>query len=76
MPDEDLAAFPSKRKKMDLYYDTDVKTFLYVGGGNKYAIHPNYEIKLNGGKSKIVNFVTAQKLSGNETFNGKRYKKI
>lgn len=58
--DEDLAAFPSERKKMALYYDTDVKTFLYVGGGNKYAIHPNYEIKLTGGKSRVVNFVTAQ----------------
>ena len=73
--DADLASFPSKRKNMDLYYDTDVKTFLYVGAGNKYAIHPNYEIKLAGGKKKIVNFVTAQKLSDKEMFNGKRYKK-
>lgn len=74
--DKDLASFPSKRKKMDLYYDTDLGTFVYVGGGNKYAIHPNYEIKINGEKKKIVNFVTAQKLSNKETFNGKRYKRI
>lgn len=74
--DEDLMAFPSRRKKMELYYDTDVRTFLYVGGGNKYVIHPNYEIKLAGGKKKTVSFVTAQKLSDKEMFNGRRYKKI
>ena len=72
----ELASFPKRRRGMRLYYDHDVKTFLYVDGSNKYAVHPNYEVKMPNGKKKVVNFITAQKLSKDERFNGKRYEKI
>lgn len=74
--DKAMMDFPRKRSKMDLYYDTDLKTFLYVGGGNKYALHPNYKIKMANGRRKVVNFLTAQRLSENENFNGQRFMKI
>lgn len=74
--DADLASFPSKRKKMSLYFDTRTGNFTYTDGKTKYAIHPNYSIKLSNGRSKVVNFVTAQKLDKYESFSGNRFKKL
>lgn len=72
----DLAQFARDRRSMDLYYDTKKKNFTYVDGKNKYILHPNEEIKTKNGKIKKVAFLTAQKLSPNELFNGRRYDKI
>ncbi len=33
-------------------------------------VSPNYEVKLKNGKTKVVNFITAQKLNKNERFDG------
>lgn len=74
--DTDLASFPSKRKKMDLYYDSRTENFTYTDGKSKYIVHPNYSIKLASRKKKVVNFITAQKLDEHEIFIGNRFKKL
>lgn len=73
---KELIDFPKDRKSMSLYYDKDVKTFLYVNEKSKFILHPNKKIKTESGKKVVVNFVTAQKLSKDENFNGKRFDKI
>lgn len=74
--DADLASFPSKRKKMDLYYDSRTGNFTYTDGNTKYILHPNYDIKMSGGKRKLVNFITASKVIDKYEFRMKEYKKI
>lgn len=75
VPDEELAAFPGKRKKMDLYYDSTTKNFTYTDGTAKYIVHPNYRLTLPNGKKKVVNFITASRTDGKE-FNQRNYTKI
>lgn len=72
----DLASFPSKRKKMDLYYDSRTGNFTYANGRVKYIVHPNYSIKMPGGKQKLVNFITASKIEDKREFGMGVYKKI
>lgn len=73
--DSDLASFPSRRKKMDLYYDSTTKNFTYTDGKTKYIVHPNYRLTLPDGKKKVVNFITASNTDGNE-FNQRNYTRI
>lgn len=73
--DKDLAAFPSRRKKMDLYYDSTTKNFTYTDGKTKFIVHPNYRLTLPIGKKKVTNFITASITDGNE-FNQRNYTKI
>ncbi|CDA95962.1 unknown [Prevotella sp. CAG:1320] len=75
VPDADLADFPSRRKKMSLYYDSDKGNFTYTDGKAKYVIHPNYRLTMPGGKKKVVNFITASRTDGKE-FNQRNYTKI
>ena len=70
-----LASFPSRRKRMDLYYDSTTKNFTYTDGKTKYVVHPNYRLTLPDGKKKVVNFITASKTDGNE-FNQRNYTRI
>lgn len=76
VPDEDLTAFPSRRKKMDLYYDTRTGNFTYTNGKSKYVVHPNYEIKIPGGRRKLVNFITASRIESKQEFIMSKYTKI
>ena len=73
--DNDLINFPKNRSKMSLYFDKETRNFTYTDGQNKFIIHPNYKIKTNNGKIRIVNFITASKTNGKE-FNMQKYKKI
>lgn len=76
VPDEDLTAFPSRRKKMDLYYDTRTGNFTYTNGKSKYVVHPNYEIKMPGGRRKLVNFITASRINDATEFGLPEYRKV
>jgi len=70
----ELINFPQARFSMDLYYDGEC--FIYTNGRSKFIIHPNYEIKIDRDKYKIVNFITATKSKDKKEFNGKRFIKI
>lgn len=74
--DEDLANFPKDRTSMRLLFDTKNPSFLYLDGLNKFVVHPNYEIKINGNKTKTVNFITADRLTNLTFLNGSRYIEI
>lgn len=78
--DYELINFPKGRKRMKLYFDnnTDIKkrNFVYVSNKSKFIIHPNYEMKFKNGKTKVVNFITAQRLNKNERFDGNRFERI
>lgn len=74
--DKDLAAFPSRRKKMDLYYDTRTGNFTYTDGKTKYIMHPSYETKIARGKTKLVYFITASKIESEQEFLMGKYIKI
>lgn len=69
-----LARFPSNRSKMSLFYDG--KVFVYTDYKSKFIIHPNYEIKMKGGKTRKVNFITASKVRDPNEFNLPKYKKV
>lgn len=71
---KDIANFPQKRNSMDLFYDG--KAFIYTDYRNKYIVHPNYEMKFEGGKKKKVNFITATKVTDRNEFRLPKYTKI
>lgn len=74
--EKELISFPKRRMKMDLYYNTDDKNFVYTDGKSKYVVHPNYKIKgkKNGGRK--VNYITASRMKNNREFGMKKYKKV
>lgn len=72
--EKDLAEFPSKRNQMDLFYDGS--KFIYTDYKNKFIIHPNYTLRMESGKIKKVNFITAGKVKDVKDFNNTRYIKV
>ena len=78
--DYELINFPKARKRMRLYFDNNTdrnkRNFVYVSNKSKFIIHPHYEMKLKNGKTKVVNFITAQRLDKNERFNKNRFERI
>lgn len=80
LTEKELAEFPKRRKRMDLFYDTDAGLFFYVdkGARAKYVIHPSYEIKIKKKRTRKVNFVTASRLKSVDNFylDRRRYRGI
>lgn len=74
--EDDLKNFPIKMNSMDLYHDKETNNFTYSDGKNKYILNPNYEIKLENGKSKVVNYITASKMVDDTEFSMRKYTKI
>ena len=72
--ERDMAEFPNKRPRMDLFYDGT--NFIYTDYKNKFIIHPNYELKISGTKKKKVNFVTSGKVTDPTDFNNTRYRRV
>lgn len=70
---DDLANFPKERKSMTLYFDQNNSNFVYTDGKNKFIVEPNYELKINRAKFKVVNYITASKLEDTKEFNMKKY---
>lgn len=70
---QDLINFPETKKNMAIYYDSELRTFVYTDDKNKFIIHPNYNIKLSGKKKVVSNFITAQRLHPQECFHEKKY---
>lgn len=67
--DEELKNFPRNRRKMDLYYDTDKKNFIYTDYINKYIVHPGKVIKTHEKGVQRTYFITGMKLKpGNNEF--------
>lgn len=56
---QDLASFPERRASMALFHDTEKNKFVYFDGRIKYVVHPNYTLKIKGGKKQTTNFITA-----------------
>lgn len=69
----DLVGFPKGRMTMRLFYDIENKNFVYTDGKNKFIVEPNYELKINRAKFKVVNYKTASKLEDTKEFNMKKY---
>ena len=74
--DKDIANFPAHRYKMNLYWDSNAKNFIYQQGNNKFIVEPNREIKLSNGKVKRVMIVTIDRMKGTSHFNEPKYIKI
>lgn len=72
--DRDLIDFPIERKRMDLYYDGE--NFVYTNYVNKFIVHPNYNLKIDRRKEKVVNFITASKVTDANEFRTRKYTKI
>lgn len=73
----DIAKFPSNRRKMDLYFDKRDRIFVYTDYVNKFIVHPNYKVKIRRNKTKKVNFVTATKMTNASEFgDSQKYVKI
>ncbi|MBR1809563.1 MAG: hypothetical protein IJ776_09295 [Paludibacteraceae bacterium] len=74
--DKDIIDFPANRYKMNLYYDTHAKNFIYQQGTNKFVVEPSREVKLPNGKVRKVMIVTIDKMKGTSHFNESKYIKI
>lgn len=72
----DLKKFPLERLNMDLYYDSELKNFVYTDYKTKYIISPSYEIKIAKDKVRKVAFVTACGNVKAIDFTLRKYKKI
>ena len=75
--DEQLATFPSRRRKMAVYHDSDDNSFVYFDGEAKYVFRTNYQIKKKGLdnkriKMKVVGLITAYKAKASD-FNHRNY---
>lgn len=70
-----LVEFPLRRYGMKLYHDSSNGNYVYFDGVNKYVLHPNYQIKIGGNKTKSVNFITASLCNGQE-FAMKKYTEV
>ena len=73
---DELKEFPRKKSRMDLYFDKDDGKFVYTNGVAKFIISPNYQIKLNRNKIRVINFITATRISDDSEFNLVKYQKI
>lgn len=58
---------------MDLYFDGE--KFIYTDYKAKFIVHPNYEMKIKGKKTKKVNLVTAGKVTDPKEFKMKKIQK-
>lgn len=73
LSEEEIINFPTKRHKMELYFDTTTEKFTYVGKYVKFIVHPHQNMP-GKGLHRAVAFVTAQTLNKDEKFvEGKRY---
>ncbi len=72
----ELESFPKRRRGMKLFYDTTTGNFTYMDGKAKYIVHPNYSVKMDDGKKKIINFITASKIANTQEFIMDKYKEI
>lgn len=72
---EHLAEFPTRRAGMEIYHDG--KAFIYFDRerNEKFIVHSNYNLKVNGKKGKVVNYITAGK-SNSQEFMLKKYKRV
>ena len=71
---DELIHFPKNRFAMKLYFDGEC--FIYTNGVSKFIIHPNYELKIDRDKKRVVNFITATRIKDKQEFNGKRYTEV
>lgn len=76
---KEIISFAENYHKMDLYYDTQKRNFVYTNGREKFVVHPNYAIKFpkieNRKIKNVVDYITASKTDGKE-FNKRNYIKI
>lgn len=69
-----LLDFVRSRSKYDLYWDGE--GFIYTDYKDKFIVHPNYELKIRGKKSRKVNFITAGVVERPDEFDNPKYQKV
>lgn len=72
---EDIIKMPLNLGKMDVYVYK--QSLIFSDGKNKYVLKPNYKVKSENGKIKIVNHISTSVLKDENTLTEKNgYKKI
>lgn len=75
--DETLKNFPKMRYKMDVYYDTEKRRFVYTDKNNKFVISPYQKSKKHKKHGNVSLYITGVKLKeGNTEFSMGKYIKI
>ena len=61
-------------KEMDLYYDKNKGVFAYTDGRRvKFIVHPNYHVKTQSGKIKVVGVARVCTGDSEKNGNNKKY---
>jgi len=71
---KDISDFPARKRYMHKYYDGEI--FVYTDYKIKFIVHPNYRLKLPNGKRRVVNLITAGKVTDKNEFKQKKYEPI
>ena len=61
---------------MAQFYDKKKGDFVFATATAKFIVTPNYELKIDKKKTKVVNYITATKISGNWNDHFKEYDRI
>ena len=77
VPESQLISFPRSRRNMSIFYDGEAFIYVDFKKKAKYVIKPNYELKIDRKKTKVVNYVTSSKLGPIESFaDATRFKRV
>lgn len=71
---KDIADFPTRKRYMHKYFDGEA--FIYTDYKVKFIVYSNYRLKLAKGKTRVVNLVTAGKVTDVNEFKNKRYERV
>lgn len=73
---EEIADFIKNKSSMAQFYDKKKGDFVFATATAKFIVTPNYELKIDKKKTKVVNYITATKISGNWNDHFKEYDRI
>lgn len=59
---EEIADFVENKHNMAQYYDPRKGDFIFASDIAKFVVTPNYKIKINENKTKVVNYITATRI--------------
>ena len=73
---EEIADFIANKHDMTQYYDPHKEDFIFATDKPKFIVTPNQSLKIEGKKTKVVNYITATRIKGNADDNFRTYIKI
>lgn len=73
---EEIADFIKNKGSMAQFYDKNRGDFVFATETAKFIVTPNYTLKIGKQKTKVVNYITATRISGNWNDHFSQYDRI